>query len=105
MGIEMAMKKFDYCIIDRDLSVIKMGILMNNSSRFSEFINIINNYENIKIRIESIGIYSMNLYTHLINNNCNIILLNPMETKLLKSWRIRKNKTDKIDGEAIVKIL
>jgi len=84
-GIDMAKKKFDYCIIDGELSIIKRGILVNNNYGFGEFLKIIKNYKNIKIGIESTGIYHVNLYTYLINNNCNIILLNPMETKLLKS--------------------
>ena len=105
IGIDMARKKFDYCIIDSDLSVIKRGILINNIYGFSEFLRIVRNYGNVKIGIESTRIYHVNLYTFLINNNYNIILLNPMETKLLKSSRIRKNKTDKIDAEAIAKYI
>ena len=105
VGIALAKKKFDYCIIDSELSVIKRGILINNIYGFSEFLRIVRNYGNTKIGIESTGIYHVNLYTYLINNNCNIILLNPMETKLLKSSRIRKNKTDKIDAEAIAKYI
>ena len=104
-GIDMAKKKFDYCIIDTELSVIKRGIFVNNIHGFSEFLRIIKKYKNIKLGIESTGIYHVNLYTFLINNNCNVILLNPMETKLLKSSRIRKNKTDKIDAEAIAKYI
>ena len=104
-GIDMAKKKFDYCIIDTELSVIKRGIFVNNIQGFSEFLRIIKKYKNIKLGIESTGIYHVNLYTFLINNNCNVILLNPMETKLLKSSRIRKNKTDKIDAEAIAKYI
>ena len=105
VGIALAKKKFDYCIIDSELSVIKRGILINNNNGFSEFLRIIKKYKNIKLGIESTGIYHVNLYAYLINNNCNIILLNPMETKLLKSSRIRKNKTDKIDAEAIAKYI
>ena len=104
-GIDMAKKKFDYCIIDTELSVIKRGIFVNNIHGFSEFLRIIKKYKNIKLGIESTGIYHVNLYTFLINNNCNVILLNPLETKLLKSSRIRKNKTDKIDAEAIAKYI
>ncbi len=104
-GIALAKKKFDYCIIDSELKVIKMGMLINNIHGFSEFLRIIKKYKNIKLGIESTGIYHVNLYTFLINNNCNVILLNPMETKLLKSSRIRKNKTDKIDAEAIAKYI
>ena len=89
-GIDMAKKKFDYCIIDTELSVIKRGIFVNNIQGFSEFLRIIKKYKNIKLGIESTGIYHVNLYTYLINNNYNIILLNPLETKLLKSSRINR---------------
>ena len=104
-GIDIAKKKFDYCIVDSKLRIIKRGILINNGSGFSEFLRIIKNYRNIKIGMESTNIYHVNLYTYLINNNRNTILLNPIETKLLKSSRIRKNKTDKIDAEAIAKYI
>ena len=40
-GIDMAKKKFDYCIIDTELSVIKRGIFVNNIHGFSEFLKII----------------------------------------------------------------
>jgi len=105
VGIDIAKKKFDYCIVDSKLRIIKRGILINNSSGFFEFLRIIKNYRNIKMGMESTNIYHVNLYNYLINNNRNTILLNPIETKLLKSSRIRKNKTDKIDAEAIAKYI
>ncbi|HII81953.1 MAG TPA: IS110 family transposase [Ferroplasma sp.] len=105
VGIDIAKKKFDYCIIDSELSVIKRGILINNNYGFSEFLKIIKNYRNIKIGMESTNIYHVNLYNYLIDNNSSAIILNPLETKLLKSSRIRKNKTDKIDAEAIAKYI
>jgi len=105
VGIDIAKKKFDYCIIDSELSVIKRGILINNNYGFSEFLRIIKNYRNIRIGMESTNIYHVNLYNYLIENNCSAIILNSLETKLLKSSRIRKNKTDKIDSEAIAKYI
>ena len=99
IGIDMAKKKFDYCIIDSELSVIKKGILINNNNGFSEFLRIIRNYKKIKIGIESTGIYHINLYTYLINNNCNIILLNPLETKLLKSSREKEKGRNEIEKQ------
>ena len=38
VGIDMAKKKFDYCIIDSELSVKKRGMLINNNYGFSEFL-------------------------------------------------------------------
>ena len=105
IGLDITKKKFDYCIIDSELSIIKRGILLNNIHGFREFLRIVRNYGNTKIGIKSTGIYHVNLYTYLINKNCNIILLNPMETKLLRSSRIGENKTDKIDAEVIAKYI
>ena len=34
-GIDIAKKKFDYCIVDSKLRIIKRGILINNGSGFS----------------------------------------------------------------------
>ena len=78
VGIDIAKKKFDYCAIDSKLRIIKRGILITNSSGFSEFLKIIKNYRNIKMRMESTNIYHVNLYNYLINNNRNTILLNPL---------------------------
>ncbi len=105
IGIDVAKKKFDYCIIDSEINVIKRGILINNNYGFIEFLRIIRNYNNIKIGMESTNIYHVNLYNYLVNNNYNTVILNPMETKLMKDSRIRKNKTDKIDSEAIAKYI
>jgi len=57
IGIDVAKKKFDYCIIDSEINVIKRGIIINNNYEFIEFLNIIRNYNNIKIGMESTNIY------------------------------------------------
>ncbi len=71
---DIAKKKFDYCIIDSGLSIIKRGILINNEYGFSEFLRIIRKYNNIKIGMESTNIYHVNLYNYLIENNYNAII-------------------------------
>ena len=53
---------------------------------------IIINYDNIRIGMESTNIYHLNLYNYLINNEYNPILLNSIETKLIKRTGIRRNK-------------
>ena len=105
VGIDVAKKKFYYCIIDIELKIIKRGIIINNNNGFIEFLRIIRNYGNIQIGKESKNIYHVNLYNYLIGNNYNAIILNSMETKLMKDSRIRKNKTDKIDAESIAKYI
>ncbi|WP_276929849.1 IS110 family transposase [Ferroplasma acidiphilum] len=84
----MVKKKFDYCIVDSKLRIMKQGILINNSSGFSEFLRKIKNYRNIKIGMESTNIYHVNLYNYLIENIRSGIILNSLVTELLKSSRI-----------------
>ncbi|WMT51062.1 MAG: IS110 family transposase [Ferroplasma sp.] len=103
IGIDIAKRKFDYCIIDSDLNRIRSGIISNNSNGFNEMLNIIGNYGNARIGMESTNIYHLNLYSFLIGHNFNPLLLNSIETKIIKKSRIRKNKTDKIDSEAIAR--
>jgi transposase len=55
--------------------------------------------------MESTNIYHVNLYNFLIESGYNPLLLNSIETKLMKRSRIRRNKTDKIDSEAIARYL
>ena len=101
IGIDIAKRKFDFCIIDSGLNKVRTGIIINNDTGFKEFLGIIEGYGNIRIGMESTNIYHLNLYNFLIESGYNPVLLNPVETKLMKRSRIRRNKTDKIDSWAI----
>ena len=105
IGIDIAKQKFDFCIIDSELNKIRTGVIINNDTGFKEFLKIIGTYDNIRIGMESTNIYHFNLYNFLIENGYNPVLLNSIETKLMKRSRIRRNKTDKIDSEAIARYL
>ena len=105
IGIDIAKQKFDFCIIDSELNKIRTGVIINNDTGFKEFLKIIGTYDNIRIGMESTNIYHFNLYNFLIENGYSPMLLNSIETKLMKRSRIRRNKTDKIDSEAIARYL
>ena len=105
IGIDIAKRKFDFCIIDSGLNKVRTGIIINNDTGFKEFLGIIEGYGNIRIGMESTNIYHLNLYNFLIESGYNPVLLNPVETKLMKRSRIRRNKTDKIDSWAIARYL
>ena len=105
IGIDIAKRKFDFCIIDSGLNKVRTGIIINNDTGFKEFLGIIEGYGNIRIGMESTNIYHVNLYNFLIESGYNPVLLNPVETKLMKRSRIRRNKTDKIDSWAIARYL
>ena len=95
IGIDIAKRKFDYCIINSKMNKLRTGIIINNSNGFREFLGIIKIYDDIRIGMESTGIYHLNLYSYLIENGYNPVLLNSIETGIIKRSRIRKNKTDK----------
>ena len=105
IGIDIAKRKFDYCIINSEMNKLRTGIIINNSNGLREFLGIIKIYGNIRIGMESTNIYHLNLYNYLINRDYKPVLLNSIETKMMKKSRIRKNKTDKIDSEAIARYL
>ena len=102
-GIALAKQKFDFCIIDSELNRIKIGIIINNDTGFKEFLKIIGTYDNIRIGMESTNIYHVDLCSCLIENGYNPLLLNSIETKMMKRARIRRNRADKIDSEAIAR--
>ena len=92
IGIDIAKRKFDYCIINSEMNRLRTGIIINNNNGFKEFLKIIEVYGNIKIGMESTNIYQLNLYNYLINRGYKPVLLNSIETKMMKRSRIRKNK-------------
>lgn len=92
IGIDMAKRKFDYCIINSEMNKLRTGIIINNSNGLREFLGIIKIYGNIRIGMESTNIYHLNLYNYLINRDYKPVLLNSIETKMMKKSRIRKNK-------------
>ena len=105
IGIALAKQKFDFCIIDSELNKIRTGVIIHNDTGFKEFLKIIGTYDNIRIGMESTNIYHFNLYNFLIENGYSPMLLNSIETRMMKRSRIRRNKTDKIDAEAIARYL
>ncbi len=71
IGIDIAKRKFDYCIIDSELNKIKTGIIINNYDGFKQFLGIINSYGNIRMGMESTNIYHVNLIAH--QHHCNLL--------------------------------
>ena len=90
IGIDIAKRKFDYCIINSEMNKLRTGIIINNSNGLREFLGIIKIYGNIRIGMESTNIYHLNLYNYLINRYYKPVLLNSIETKMMKKSRIRK---------------
>ena len=105
IGIDIAKRKFDFCIIDIVLNKVRAGIIITNDTGFKEFLGTIEGYDNIRRGMESTNIYHANLYNFLIESGYNPVLLSPVETKLMKRSRIRRNKTDKIDSWGIARYL
>ena len=61
LELGIAKRKFDYCIIDSGLNRIKSGIIANNNNVFNGLLNIMGNYDNAGIGMESTNIFHVNL--------------------------------------------
>lgn len=80
--IDIDKQKFNFCIVDSELNNIRTGII-------------------IRLEMESTKIYHLNLYNCLIENDYNTVLLNSIETRMMKRSTVRWNKTDKRNSEAM----
>lgn len=109
VGIDVAKNKHDCFIVDSNGEILKdVFTFQNNYEGFQLFLNSIPNEskDNIKVGLEATGHYSMNLMKFIIDNQFQLIVLNPLQTNLFrKAHTLRKSKTDKIDAKLIAIML
>lgn len=113
VGIDVAQKKHDICIIDSNGTILEEHLTIENTRKgFVELCNAISKQEggkiksNVRIALEDTGHYSLNLLTFLRNEGYAIFTYNPILIKeFAKSTTLRKTKTDKKDAKLIVRKL
>lgn len=104
VGIDVASKKHDCCIISSDGElIVDHFIFRNDMDGFNSFLKLLpKRRKNIKIGLEATGHYSVNLINFLQSNNLNYILYNPLYiNQQRKANSLRKTKTDKSDAQFI----
>jgi len=106
IGIDVSKDFFNYSVIDSNLNFIKDGKLDMDYSGFNEIKNIIKQFDNSIVCLESTGIYHINLLSFIITFKKDICLVNPSLIKQFsKSISLRNTKTDKIDANIIAKFI
>lgn len=114
VGIDVASDKHDFFITNELGEVYsKRSITIDNSilgfkklhKFITEFCEAKNDYK-VRIGLESTGFYHLNIIKYLLDNNFEVMLINPILTNMFKkSKRVHKAKTDNIDSQYICKYL
>jgi transposase len=111
LGIDIASKKHDCCIIGENSEVLApVFTFENNADGFNVLLKNIRNHERdfsqVKIGLESTGHYGSNLISFLRAKGFDIVVFNPLQVDLYrKAGTLRKTKTDKADAKFIAQML
>ena len=109
VGIDVAKESFDLCILDSNGEpMAKRRKVPSSSNGFKELMDILHStgdIARIRIGMESTGIYHLSLLRYLRENGFTSKVFNGIETRAMKSSRVRKSKTDAVDAEAIATAL
>jgi transposase len=112
VGIDVASEKHDCCIISSDGDVLTSFTFPNSRSGFEYFISVVSGHcgkrslENVKVGLESTGIYGTNLTNFLLAKHLSVKIFNPLQVNMLhKAQSLRKTKTDKSDARFLAQLL
>jgi transposase len=113
VGIDVASKKHDCCIIQSDGTVLVDNFTFENTLvGFKAFMDTLysvlpdQDLSKVKIGLESTGHYSTNLVSFLSDRQLNITVFNPLHVNLSrKAQSLRKTKTDKTDARFLAIML
>ena len=97
LSFDIAKGKSVYCFIDELKNVIIDATLIeHNKNNFDKLWNIIKNYPNLIVVMESTSIYHLPVENYFRSKGINTIVINP---KLVKQFKdtLNKSKTDKLD--------
>ena len=109
VGIDVSSAKHDCCILDSSRKPIRSFMILNNRKGFSGLSAVLTELaapENIKIGLESTGIYGDNLANFLRRKGYNVCTINPLLCKKHQSaTTLRKTKNDRSDAKNIALIV
>jgi len=103
-GIDVSKDSFDIAVINQNKKIIMQNKFEMNSSGFKKLSKEVGKlgYDDIFFVMESTGVYHLNLYFFLVDNNIQAAVVNPLLIhKFAQSTSLRKTKTDKKDAETI----
>lgn len=108
VGIDISKSSFDVAIIDSSSNILQQSKHDMNSLGCKDLLNILSKFcqPDVRIAMESTGIYHLPLLNFLIDNGYRCYVINPvLINSFVKSLTLRKSKTDKIDCSNIAQYL
>ena len=102
-GVDISKKSFNFCIVDNNLNKLKESKFNLVREDLIKFIQIINEFEDIVVIVESTGIYHINFVSFLLENGIKVKIINPKTIKRFIDYYFANNssKTDKKDAYSI----
>lgn len=114
VGIDVASDKHDFFITSSYGELYsKRSITINNNllgykklhKSITNFCEVTNDFI-VRIGLESTGFYHLNITKYLLDNNFEVMIINPILTNMFKkSIKVHSPKTDNIDSQNICKYL
>jgi len=111
VGIDIASKKHDCCIIGANAGVlVPIFTFENNADGYDILLKNIRTFERdfskVRVGVESTGHYGNNLISFLSGMGFELVVFNPLQVDLhRRAGTLRKTKTDKADAKFIAQML
>lgn len=104
IGIDISKLKFDVCVI-KDDDTTECHVFANNNNGFKEFHQLLKNWVDVHVGLESTGVYGDNVCQFLYDKKYTVYLLNPAQTKYYAKSMMKRSKTDKCDSISIAQFI
>ena len=111
VGIDVASEKHDYFMIQKDTGVIYSSssvTISNNEYGYKKLHSDILSFSgaigdsDIRIGLESTGIYHTNIIAYLIAHDFQVMMINPIITNMArKAEKVHSPKNDNLDSQTI----
>jgi len=110
VGIDIAKRSHEACVISSDGSVLIKPFKFNNDSKgFERFLSVLASLNTdltvFEFGMEATGHYWLNLYCKLYDLDCTVHVINPVQSDALRGLYIRQIKNDKRDSFIIAELL
>ena len=115
VGIDVASEKHDYFMLQKETGIVFRSssvTIANNEVGYKKLHMDIQSFcgatgdSNVRIGLESTGIYHTNIITFLIKQNYKVMMINPILTNMArKARKLHCPKNDNLDSQTICKYL
>lgn len=115
VGIDIASEKHDYFMLQKETGIVFRSssvTIGNNEAGYKKLHSDIQSFcgatgdSNVRIGLESTGIYHTNIITFLVSQNYKVMMINPILTNMArKASKVHAPKNDNLDSQTICRYL